>query len=41
MQLLVKKWFDMTVSDDESDAIGLGKTVADSKNKSLLVENWE
>ena len=40
MQLLTKKWFDITVSDDEADAIGIGKYVAEIANKQKVV-NWE
>lgn len=40
MQLLVKKWFDISVSDDEADAIGLGKYVADTFKKQVEVVQW-
>jgi hypothetical protein len=29
MQLLAKTWYDVTVSEDEADAIGIGKYVAE------------
>lgn len=41
MQNLVKKWYDLSVTDDESDAIGIGKYYAEKKVKPMLVENWE
>ena len=41
MQLLVKQWYDLSVSDDESDAIGIGKYYAEKGAKKLMVENWE
>lgn len=39
MQILAKNWYDITVSDDEADAIGIGKYVADSIK--IEVVNWE
>lgn len=41
MQVLVKEWYDLSVSDDESDAIGIGKYYAEKGIKSKIVENWE
>lgn len=41
MQLLVKKWFDISVSDDEADAIGLGKYAADTFKKQVEIIYWE
>lgn len=41
MQLLVKKWFDISVTDDESDAIGIGKYAADAFKKQTEIVNWE
>ena len=41
MQARIKEWFDITVSDDESDAIGIGKYLAETKYKSVEVFNWE
>jgi hypothetical protein len=29
MQNLVKEWFDVSVTDDEADAIGIGKFLSD------------
>lgn len=41
MQNLVKKWFDITVTDDVADAIGIGKYVADTYKKKVEVFDWE
>lgn len=40
MQLLVKSWYDIDVSDDCADAIGIGY-YAISKSQKPIVENWE
>ena len=40
MQMLVKSWYDITVTDDESDAIGIGKFVADT-HKRPKMNTWE
>ena len=39
MQLIAKKWYDISLSDDEADAVGIGKYAADL-NK-IEVVNWE
>ena len=39
MQLIAKKWHDISLSDDEADAVGIGKYAADL-NK-IEVVNWE
>lgn len=41
MQLLVKQWFDISVSDDCADAIGIGKFVSDNFVKQTEIINWE
>ena len=43
MQLLVKQWYDITITDDEADAIGIGKYVADTtfKKPQYKISNWE
>ena len=41
MQLLVKKIFDISVSNDEADAIGIGKYVAETKKRTQEIFNWE
>ena len=40
MQLLVKEWYDVTVTDDCADAIGIGH-YATNKKKTPKIENWE
>jgi hypothetical protein len=39
MQLIAKKWYDISLSDDEADAVGIGRYAADL-NK-IEVFNWE
>ena len=39
MQLIAKKWYDVSLTDDEADAVGIGKYAADL-NK-IEVVNWE
>ena len=41
MQLLVKQWFDISVTDDEAEAIGIGKYIVDTCTKEVKIENWE
>lgn len=41
MQLLVKDWFDISVSDDVADAIGIGKYVSENFRKTVEVFDWE
>lgn len=41
MQLLVKQWYDITVSDDEADAIGIGYHLTNILIKNTKIENWE
>ena len=41
MQMLVKDWFDITVSDDVADAIGIGKYVSEKHKKKVKIFNWE
>lgn len=41
MQLLVKQWFDISVTNDEADAIGIGKYVAETIGKQYEITNWE
>jgi len=41
MQSIIKKEYDVTVTDDEADAIGIGKFIAETKVKQTRVENWE
>jgi len=41
MQLLVKKWYDITVTDDAADAIGIGKYVAENILTIGEIIEWE
>lgn len=41
MQLLVKDWYDVTVSDDIADAVGIGKYVTDTNQQKTKIINWE
>lgn len=41
MQLIVKDLFDISVSNDCADAIGIGKFVSDTHFKKPTIENWE
>ena len=41
MQTRVKEWFDITVSDDVADAIGIGKYISDTYKKKVEIFNWE
>ena len=41
MQLKVKDWFDISVTNDEADAIGIGKYGSDSYNPKPKIINWE
>lgn len=41
MQNIVKKEYDISVSDDEADAIGIGKYVAETQIRKVQITNWE
>ena len=41
MQMLVKEWYDVSVTDDESDAIGIGKYVSETHQQKTEIINWE
>lgn len=41
MKELAKKWFDVTVTEDEADAIGIGKHTASQFGKAHTIYNWE
>lgn len=41
MQLLAKKWYDISVTEDEADAIGIGKYASESFTPSVEVVDWE
>lgn len=40
MRLLAKKWYDVTITDDEADAIGIGKYFIDSNNPKPDIIEW-
>jgi len=41
MQRLIKEWFDISITDDAADAIGIGKYVADTHKKKNEIISWE
>ena len=41
MQNKIKEWFDITVSDDVADAIGIGKYINETHKKKVEILNWE
>jgi hypothetical protein len=41
MQLLAKEWYNINVTDDEADAIGIGYYMTTIVNKNTLINNWE
>lgn len=41
MQLLVKQWFGISASDDECDAIGIGKYFCDLQVPKVEIIDWE
>ena len=41
MQAIVKQWYNLETSDDESDAIGIGYYMTTIVNKNTAVTNWE
>ncbi len=41
MQMLVKEWYDMSVTEDEADAVGIGRYAAQVLNKKVEITNWE
>lgn len=41
MQKIVKETFDVSVTDDEADAIGIGKFVSETTCPQLKIESWE
>lgn len=41
MQMLVKQWYDISVTDDESDAIGIGKFVSETHQRQVEIVSWE
>lgn len=41
MQILIKEWYDTKVTEDEADAIGIGKYMSDRVSSFIETENWE
>ncbi|MBR4155387.1 MAG: crossover junction endodeoxyribonuclease RuvC [Bacteroidales bacterium] len=41
MQMLIKEWYDVSVSNDCADAIGIGKYAVDNFNKQPEIISWE
>ena len=41
MQLLAKQWYDITVTDDEADAIGIGNYLTSRIRRNTEITNWE
>ena len=41
MQLLIKKWYDVSVTEDEADAIGIGRYVSENFTKTVEMFQWE
>ncbi len=41
MQLLVQQWYGVKVSEDEADAIGIGRHLVSYIQKNTVVTNWE
>ena len=41
MQKLIKDWYDVSVSNDVADAIGIGKWASEKANKIVDITNWE
>ena len=41
MQLIVKKWFNIMPTDDEADAIGIGKYFSDLMAPKIEIIDWE
>lgn len=41
MQLKIKDWFDLDVTDDEADAVGIAKFIADKYKPKMEIIEWE
>lgn len=41
MQMIVKELYDVSVTNDESDAIGIGKYAAETRQAAPITVNWE
>ena len=40
MKLVVKKWYNISVTNDEADAIGIGKYAADKAFNQPKMHSW-
>ena len=41
MQILIKQWYDISVSDDIADALGIGKYITDTYMPTVEIVEWE
>lgn len=41
MQLLAKQWYDVSLTEDEADAVGIGRHASNEVGKTAVVEDWE
>ena len=41
MQLLVQQWYDVKATEDEADAIGIGRHFVQRVQKTRQIDNWE
>ena len=41
MQILIKQWYDISVSDDVADALGIGKYITDTYMPTVEIVEWE
>jgi hypothetical protein len=41
MQLLAKQWYDITLTDDEADAVGIGTYLTGRIRRNTEITNWE
>ena len=40
MQLLAKQWYEVSITSDEADAVGIGKFVSDTNSSKIQLEEW-
>ena len=41
MRQLAKDWFDVSLTEDEADAVGIGRYISDTSYKKIEVVSWE
>lgn len=41
MQLLVQQWYDVKATEDEADAIGIGRHFVKRIQRAIAIDNWE